>query len=86
MYVVTQGGGFLKLERLKDGLRLEIAEGIGISFQYEWVEQLRDLPYDQYGDFVRGTIYPALTDSEKKIWNKSTISNKKLFGAIQALQ
>ena len=45
MYVDTQGGGFLKLERLKDGLRLEIAEGIGISFQEEWAEGLRSLPW-----------------------------------------
>ena len=54
------------------------------SFREEWVEQLRALPYEQYGDFLKDTIYPALTEEERKLWHKSQISNRALHAALQA--
>jgi hypothetical protein len=82
VYVDTQGGGFLKLERLKDGLRLEIGEGASIPFRQEWVAELRALPYQEFGTFMRDVIYPALSDQERKLWNNSKISNRDLQIAI----
>jgi len=63
---------------------LHITPELHISFHDEWVEQLRALPYDQFGEFIRSTIYPALSDKERKLWNKATISNRDLQAAVQA--
>ena len=71
------------LERTQDGLMLRITPELSITFQDEWVEQLRARPYDRYGEFIRSTIYPALSDHDRKIWNKTTISNLDLQVAIQ---
>jgi len=64
---------------------LRITPELSIPFQYEWVEQLRALPYDQFGEFIRSTIYPALSGKERKLWNKATISNRDLQAAVQAV-
>jgi hypothetical protein len=83
VYVDTQGGGFLKLERFINGIKLQIGEGSSISFQKEWAEQLRALPYEEFGSFMRDTIYPALSEEERKTWNSTKISNKDLQLAIE---
>jgi hypothetical protein len=57
-----------------------------ITFREEWIKQLRILPYEQFGEFIRTNIYPALNDSDKKIWNSSTISNRDLQTAVQAFE
>jgi hypothetical protein len=75
----------LRLERIRDMLVLHIAPNAGISFRQEWVEQLRALPYEQYGDFLKDTIYPALTEEERKLWHKLQFSNRALYEALQAV-
>lgn len=74
----------MKFDRIQGVLFLEINSDCLITFKDEWVEKLRSLPYDQFGEFIRSTIYPAFNDKEKKIWNKVTISNIDLQAAIQA--
>jgi hypothetical protein len=55
-----------------------------VKFRQEWVEKLRALSHEHFGDFIRLHIYPALSDQEKKSWNRSQISNKDLYNAIQS--
>jgi hypothetical protein len=55
-----------------------------ITFKDKWAEMLRSLPYDQYGVYIRAEIYPALTDTEQKIWKSTTISNLALRDAVEA--
>jgi len=74
----------LKLERINDVLMLHIAPELFISFRYEWVEQLRALPYEEFGNFIRDVIYPALSDKERQAWHQSQISNRDLQSAVQA--
>jgi hypothetical protein len=76
----------LRLERIRDMLVLHIAPKASISFRQEWVEQLRALPYEQYGDFLKDTIYPALTEDERKLWHKLQFSNRALYDALQEVQ
>jgi hypothetical protein len=73
----------LKLERIKGVLTLDIG-GSSVSFREEWVEQLRALPYEEFGAFMRDTIYPALSDQDRQAWHRSQISNRDLHTAIQA--
>jgi hypothetical protein len=72
--------------RVGDVLVLRISEERYITFLDEWVERLRTLPYDQYGDVIRSTVYPALSETDRRIWNRSTISNRDLHNAIQAFR
>ena len=76
----------MKLERIDGVLMLCIAPETYISFRWSWVEQLRSLPYDQFGEYIRTYIYPALSDLERKLWNKATISNRNLHNAVQAFK
>jgi hypothetical protein len=66
-------------------LVLHISDKISVSFRNEWVEQLKALPYEQYGDFLKDTIYPALTEEERKLWREAQISNRALHEALQAV-
>lgn len=75
----------MRLERIQGVLMLHITPELSISFHDEWVEALRALPYEQFGEFIRSTIYPALSDKERKLWNKATISNRDLQAAVQAV-
>lgn len=75
----------MRLERIQGVLMLHITPELYISFHDEWVEALRALPYDQFGEFIRSTIYPALSDKERKLWYKATISNRDLQAAVQAV-
>ena len=77
---------FLNLDRINSELILFITPKAGISFREEWVEQLRAIPYEEYGVFMRDTIYPALSVQDRKVWHRSQISNQDLFCAIQAFQ
>jgi len=61
---------------------LEISDDCTISFQREWIAHLKALPYDQFGEYIKSAIYPALSDKERMIWNRSTISNLNLHQAI----
>ena len=72
----------MKLERIDGVLMLFISPDSYISFLDSWVEQLRSLPYDQFGEYIRTNIYPALSEKERRLWNKSTISNRVLHAAI----
>ncbi|NLG17863.1 MAG: hypothetical protein GX556_11070 [Fibrobacter sp.] len=72
------------LERIQGALMLHITPELCIYFRSEWVEQLRALPYDQFGEFIRSTIYPSLSDKERRLWNKTTINNRDLQAAVQA--
>ena len=74
----------MQLKRLNDVLMLDIGDDLCVPFFEEWVKQLRPLPYEEFGDFMRDTIYPALSDKERKLWHKATISNRDLQNAIQA--
>lgn len=69
------------IQKDKDVL-LEISENCEISFQKEWIIHLRTLPYEQYGDYIKSTIYPALSEKDKMIWIRSTISNRDLLQAV----
>ncbi|MBN1128957.1 MAG: hypothetical protein JXA71_08225 [Chitinispirillaceae bacterium] len=73
----------MNLERTPNALFLKITEDFGISFRDEWVRHLRTLPYDRFGDFMRGTVYKTLSDQERKVWHRLKISNKDLFNAVQ---
>jgi len=75
----------LKLERIRDVIMLHITPEHCITFREEWIEQLRALPYDQFGEFIRSTVYPALSDNDRKLWNKVTINNRDLHAAVQAV-
>jgi hypothetical protein len=75
----------LRLERIRDMLVLHISDRISVSFRNEWIEQLKALPYEQYGDFLKDTIYPALTEEERKLWHKLQFSNRALYEALQAV-
>ena len=75
----------MRLERIRDMLALHIGPKASISFRQEWVEKLRALPYEQYGDFLKDTIYPALTEEERKLWHKLQFSNRALYEALQAV-
>ena len=74
------------LERIHNVIILQISPEDYITFREEWIEQLRALPYSQFGEFIRSTIYPALSEKDQKIWNKSTISNRDLHNAVQAFK
>lgn len=74
----------MKIDRIQNVPFLMINIDCMITFREEWITQLRTLPYDQFGDFIRTNIYPALTDTDKKVWNSSTISNRDLQAAVEA--
>jgi integrase/recombinase XerD len=77
-------GCILKLEHLHDSLVLHITAKSAIAFRNEWVTALRALPYHKFGEFIRETIYPALSVAERQLWHNATISNLDLQTAIQA--
>ena len=74
----------MQLKRIQNKLSLQITHDSFVAFKNEWIEQLRALPYEQYGDFLKDTIYPALTEEERKLWRKAQISNRTLHSALQA--
>lgn len=76
----------MNLERILNVLVLHIDDKKSIVFREEWVEQLRALPCDDYGTFMRDTIYPALSVEDRNIWHRTTISNLDLQVAIQGFQ
>ena len=73
----------MKLERVEGVLMLRLSPESYISFHETWVEQLRALPYEQYGNFIRKNVYPALSLGERSLWNKSTINNLDLQKAME---
>ena len=70
------------LERTNGSITLVIGDS-SVAFRPEWVEELRALPYEQFGTFLKSTLYPALSEEEKKIWNRSQISNVDLQAALK---
>ena len=72
----------MKLAKMKSVLMLDISNG-RVKFREEWIEKLRALPSEEFGEFIRLNVYPALSDLEKRLWNRSQISNKDLLSAIQ---
>jgi hypothetical protein len=75
----------LQLRRFENKLLLYITDNCVIEFKTEWAEHLRSLPIEQFGDFLKDVIYPALSREEQKLWNQVQISNPELNAAIQAL-
>jgi hypothetical protein len=75
----------MRIERNSGGLLLEIKKGFSITLKQEWVGELSAIPYEQYGDFIKKSIYPTLSDDEKKNWHNSQISNLELHSAIHAV-
>ena len=75
----------MKLERASGGLFLKLGDN-SIYFDKAWIEQMRVIPFENIGDYVRKTIYPSLSDEEKKIWFKAQISNKELLQVILDFQ
>lgn len=73
------------LERIHNVIILQISDEIYITFREEWVEKLRTLPYSQFGEFIRSTIYPALSEKDQNIWNRSSITNRDLHNAVQSI-
>ncbi len=74
----------MKLERIQNVLFLKVAEENSIAFREEWVEQLRNLPPEGYGEFMRDTIYPALSAEDRKVWHKTAMSNLDIQSAVMA--
>jgi hypothetical protein len=72
------------LAHIQGELFLTINSDFKITFKPVWVEKHLSLPYDQFGEFIRSNIYPALTDKERIIWSSTTISNVELKAALQA--
>lgn len=75
----------MKLDRSTGVLLLHINTHSSVTFRDEWVAQLRALPYEKFGDFMRDTIYPSLSVLDRKTWHRSTINNCDLQAAVQAL-
>ena len=73
-------------ERTKGSLYLKLTEDFRISFSEEWINHLRSLPFDRFGEFMRGTIYKVLSPQERKMWNKTRISNTELMKALQEFE
>ncbi|MDD5673546.1 MAG: hypothetical protein PHC61_05255 [Chitinivibrionales bacterium] len=76
----------MKLERINGALMLHITPKASIVFQEEWVERLRALAVEEYGVFMRDTIYPALSVQDRKVWHRTQISNQDLFLAVKAFK
>ena len=72
------------LERLNSSFSLKFSENLSVSLKIEWVDMLRQLPFEEYGTVLKETIYPGLSPEEKLVWNKSFTSNKDLFSAIRS--
>jgi hypothetical protein len=73
----------MKLIFKNTDLLLEISENCEISFHREWIMHLRNLPYELYGDYIKSTIYPALSEKDKMTWIRVTISNRELYDLAQ---
>jgi len=73
----------MKLMLKNNDLLLEISDTCEISFQRDWISHLRTLPYEQFGDYIKSTIYPALSEKDKMTWIRSTISNRDLLQVVQ---
>ena len=61
---------------------LHLSESSSITLEASWVDYLRLVTYDEYGDYIRSTIYPGLCDGDRWVWNRVTVSNRKLFKAV----
>jgi len=63
-------------------LKLDLGNSHNITFRPEWVRTLRTLPIGDYGAFLRDTIYPSLIAPDRKVWQRSRISNMELQTAV----
>lgn len=63
-------------------MQLVLDDGQTIVFHAEWIQHLRVISYEQFGEYIRKTVYPAFSEQEKKIWNNSKISNRELLHAV----
>ncbi len=61
---------------------LHLSASSAITLESSWVDYLRLVPYEEYGDYIRATIYPGLSDQDRWVWNRVTVSNKELFKAV----
>ena len=65
-------------------LMLLIPPDTYISFRETWISDLKSLPYEKFGEYIRRNIYPFFTDLDRSFWNRSTINNKEFQTAIDA--
>ena len=75
----------MTLTRTENAFILHLTPELTIDFQEAWVDYLRLIPFEEYCIYVRSTIYPGLSDADKKTWNKVTVSNKELFEAVKGV-
>ena len=73
-------------ERISNSIFLKLTEEFRIPFSEEWINHLRSLPYDRFGEFLRGTIYKVLSPQQRKMWNKTRISNTDLMKALEEFE
>jgi hypothetical protein len=76
----------LKLDRIEGllFLKLDLGHGQSVTFNPEWVKELRTLPAAGYRNYMRETIYPALPARDRRSWQSSKIKSQELLNAIQA--
>ncbi len=79
----TGRGSEVRFEEAGGVLLLKITDDMVVRFQREWIEGLRDLPIDRYGEYLRGNVYPHLTSEDQKTWCKASISNRDLEAAVK---
>ena len=73
----------MKLTPNKDNTyTLHLTESSAITLEASWVDYLRLVSFDGYGDYIRSTIYPGLSDTDKRTWNRVTVSNREFHEAV----
>ncbi|MBN1292353.1 MAG: hypothetical protein JXB48_10985 [Candidatus Latescibacteria bacterium] len=72
----------MKLCKINESLMLQIPPDTYISFRESWINDLKTLPYEKFGDYIRRNIYSFFNSQDRSFWNKSTINNKELQEAI----
>ena len=73
----------MKLCKKNGSLMLLIPPDIHISFRESWINELKALSYEKFGEYIRRNIYPFFSIQDRSFWNKSTINNKELQAAIE---
>ena len=85
----------MKLDRIEGllFLKLDLGHGQSVTFNPEWVKELRALPLGGYRNYMRDTIYPALEVTELKpgrttgvVSLRSTVFNQRRELVLEGLQ
>jgi len=86
--LITPSEDFLKLRQIEglNMLKLDLGHGLNVTFLQEWITTLKELPVDEYGTFMRDTIYPSLIAPDRRSWQRSQISNLDLQAVVLAYE